>query len=140
MRERLKRGLRPCLARMCFAVAVVAIGMGDVSGAEPAAVSLDFPQPLSPDLPYDVDVDVLRQLDRDGQVPEAQRLFDIFAWQAFVALNWPATSDGTPDRDKTIADSRAPRVWMGWRTNESVYLPDGSMPAPWDPAKDLAAR
>ncbi|MBK8907015.1 MAG: hypothetical protein IPM60_03670 [Rhodospirillales bacterium] len=125
---------------LCLAAATVAVGAGRASGAEPATTALDFPRPLSPDLPHDVDVDALHKLDRDGQVPEAQRLFDIFAWQAFIALNWPANSDGAPDREKTIADAEAPRVWMGWRTNDSIYLPDGGKPAPWDAAKEHAER
>jgi len=123
-----------------LAAVVVTVAAGGARGAEPSAVSVDFPQSLSPDLPYDVDVDALHKLDRDSQVPEAQRLFDIFAWQAFIALNWPAKSDGTPDRDKTIANTESPRVWAGWRTNDSIYLPDGGKPAPWDPAKRLAER
>jgi hypothetical protein len=30
----------------------------------------------------------------EGNLPAAQRLFDIFAWNAFLALNWAANSDG----------------------------------------------
>ncbi|MDB5313820.1 MAG: hypothetical protein JWO38_8022 [Gemmataceae bacterium] len=96
-----------------------------------------FPAPLSPDLPYDVDVPALKALDRDKQVPEAQRLFDTFAWQAFIALNWPAGEDGAADRAKTMADAAAKRVWMGWRKNDTVYLPGGEPPAPWDPRAAL---
>ena len=37
--------------------------------------------------------------------------FDTFAWQLFVALNWP-TRDGKVDRTKIIGESpNAPRVW-----------------------------
>ncbi len=127
--------LTPIFSAVVISIAV----MGSVAhGMEPKASPLDFPQPLSPDLPYDIDVEADRKLDRDTQVPEAQRLFDIFAWQAFIALNWPANADGTPDRKKTIADTEAPRVWMSWRTNDSIYLPDGGAPAPWDAVKKLA--
>jgi hypothetical protein len=63
-----------------------------------------FPTPLSPDLPYDVDVAKVRKLDNEGKIAVAQREFDILAWRAFIALNWPADKDGQPDRSKTIAD------------------------------------
>ncbi|NVO15066.1 MAG: hypothetical protein HXX10_13610 [Rhodoplanes sp.] len=106
-------------------------------GTRGMAAAADFPRPLSPDLPYDVDVAALGRLDRDREVPEAQRLFDIFAWQAFLALNWPAAPDGSPDRTKTLADATSPRVWMGWRGNDSIYLPDGGRPAAWDAAAVL---
>ena len=37
--------------------------------------------------------------------------FDTFAWQLFVALNWP-TRDGKVDRQKIIGQAPgAPRVW-----------------------------
>ncbi|HWR49857.1 MAG TPA: hypothetical protein VN428_02045 [Bryobacteraceae bacterium] len=90
---------------------------------------------LSPNLPFDVDVVALRKLDRDTQIPEAQRLFDVFAWQAFIALNWPAGPDGTADRSKTLRDSVTPRVWMAWRQNETVFRPDGARPEPWNGAR-----
>src|SRR5271165_7212382 len=70
-----------------------------------------FPLPFSPDLPYDVNRAVVDRLDQQGRVLEAQREFDILSWQAFIALNWPAAADGSPARDKTIADSTANRVW-----------------------------
>jgi hypothetical protein len=96
-----------------------------------------FPTPLSPDLPFDVDVEALSRLDRDKQIPEAQRLFDIFAWQMFIALNWPADRDGAPDKSKSMNDNTSKRVWMGWRRNDSVFLPTGEKPAPWEPRKAL---
>lgn len=91
-------------------------------------------------MPYDVDVAALQRLDRLGQIPEAQRLFDIFAWQAFIALSWPARPNGAPDVDKTLADVAAPRVWMSWRTNDSIYRPDGGRPEPWNAASALKAN
>jgi hypothetical protein len=100
---------------------------------------LEFPVPLSPDLPFDINIEEFRKLDHDKQIPEAQRLFDIFAWQAFIALNWPAKADGSADRSKNMSDNASPRVWMSWRTNESVFRLDGSRPEPWDSAKDITA-
>jgi hypothetical protein len=91
-----------------------------------------FPTPLSPDLPYDVDVAKVRKLDNEGKIAVAQREFDILAWQAFIALNWPADKDGQPDRSKTIADSDGLRVWNFWRSADSIFLADGAKPAPWE--------
>lgn len=102
------------------------------SGAKPFA--------LSPDLPYDVDVAALSKLDRNKQIPEAQRLFDEFAWQAFIALNWPADANGGPDRTKTLKDNSSKRVWMSWRRNDTVFLPNGERPEPWDPKRTLAEK
>jgi hypothetical protein len=91
-----------------------------------------FPTLLSPDLPFDVDIAKIRKLDEEGKIPVAQREFDALAWQAFIALNWPADKDGQPDRSRTIADSEGLRVWNFWRSADSIFLPDGAKPAPWE--------
>jgi hypothetical protein len=88
--------------------------------------------PLSPDLPYDVNLAKVRKLDDEGNVPIAQKEFDILAWQAFIALNWPADKDGQPDKSKTIAGSDGLRVWNFWRSADSIFLPDGAKPVPWE--------
>src|SRR6202022_2789180 len=72
---------------------------------------LHFPKTFSSDLPYDVDPRMLATaLAQDlrtaasqppceeMRVPRSQRLFDIFAWRAFLALNWPADASGSPGR------------------------------------------
>jgi hypothetical protein len=145
----MKRGNRSGLGRGHSRLLDVLLGVASIVwsvssprvfvAAEPPD-PLAFPRPLSPDLPFDVDIERLRVLVRENKIPEAQRLFDIFAWQAFIALNWPALPDGSPDWTKTIADSTAPRVWMGWRANESVFKPDGSRLEPWDSAREIAVK
>jgi cytochrome c len=62
-----------------------------------------------------------------------QRAADIFAWQEFIALNWPAAKDqrGVPARDLPIT-SAGPRLWESWKETREVYLPDGAEPPPWN--------
>lgn len=123
------------------AVLSISKGVSRCADAPKAATAVeDFPKPLSPDLPYDVDVETLAKLDRDNQIPEAQRLFDTFAWQAFIALNWPATADGEPDKAKSMKDNTANRVWMSWRRNDTVFLPNGEKPKPWNSHLALAEK
>lgn len=42
----------------------------------------------------------------------AQDPFDIFSWQTFVALNWPADADGKPANHTIGGKPDAPRVWQ----------------------------
>jgi hypothetical protein len=110
------------------------------------AVDLHFPAAPSPDLPYDVNIAALRSLSEtpkkaqppfdiaDANIPAAQRLFDIFSWQAFLALNWPANADGTPDKTKTLSDNGPARVWEHFAEVSLVFQPDGAAPQPWDEA------
>jgi len=66
----------------------------------------------------------------DTNLPAAQRLFDIFGWKAFVALNSPATSDGQPDISKGLAEipDSVPLVWQFWEQTSDVFLPNGEKP------------
>jgi hypothetical protein len=118
-------------------------GSAAVTATGPAFDGASFPAPFRPDLPYDVDTAALRRLSTTpdktappydiaaGNLPAAQRLFDIFAWQSFLALNWPATSDGQPDTGKTLADATATRVWEFFVDAGLVFQQDGAAPATW---------
>lgn len=117
-----------------------------VTGEAGSGYDLNFPLPLSSSLPYDVNVPALRALSDtpdkarppytipDENIPPAQRWFDIFSWQTFIALNWPALPDGKPDNKLTLADSLTPRVWEYYVDAGQVYRKDGAAPLPWKDA------
>jgi hypothetical protein len=67
----------------------------------------------------------------DANLPEAQRLFDVFAWEAFVALNWASTDTGEADPSKDFTDVATPRVWEHWKQSTDIFLAEGAPPAPW---------
>ena len=56
-----------------------------------------------------------------------------FAWQSFVALNWPALAEprGAPDQSKTIGQPGAV-VWNTWKAPEEIFLPQAQAPPPWN--------
>ena len=62
----------------------------------------------------------------------AQNPFDLFSWQSFVALNWPATEAGVPVDGQIGAHPNLPRVWQSYRQPVDVFgrtgqdLPCGS--------------
>ena len=69
----------------------------------------------------------------------AQNDTDCYAWNAFVALNWPSVgqsnsgnSDAQPDSSQTIGDAGFV-VWQRWKNTDDVFLPNGVAPAGWDP-------
>jgi hypothetical protein len=106
---------------------------------QPAQISA----PLKPDWPYDVDLGALRRLSTtpekaeppykiaDENIPLSQRLFDVFAWKSFLALNWPSTPEGIPDESKTLTDVATPRVWEHLVDVALVYQQDGAPPTNW---------
>jgi len=91
---------------------------------------MPFPAPISAEMPYDVDLARKKALEDQGAFPDVQRLFDIYSWQTFIALNWPADREGNPERARKLGD-KGRRVWETWKEAFEVYLPTGADPAPW---------
>lgn len=62
-----------------------------------------------------------------------------FAWQSFVALNWPADLSyrGKPDMKSKIG-ALGPKgedrmtVWQTWQEQYSIFLPGGTYPGQWN--------
>jgi len=107
----------------------------------PDAASLVFPATLSPTLPFDVDESRIRRLVNEGRISAAQRLFDILAWQAFIALNWPSNDQGQP-LPSAAGDQQAtaPRAWEFWIRGSQVFKPKGAPPDPFGSVPQGAER
>lgn len=100
-----------------------------------------FPEKFGSELPFDIDIPRVGYLDslvgpiQPGNADPkplraAQREFDIFSWESFLALNWPVGADGKP-AGKFTDNPTAQRAWSTWRSGESIFLPDGGDPKPW---------
>ncbi|TND07906.1 MAG: Uncharacterized protein FD123_2714 [Bacteroidetes bacterium] len=50
-----------------------------------------------------------------------QPYFDIFSWQSFVALNWPADGNGNPIPGAFSKDYTSPRVWEHYADPDTVF-------------------
>lgn len=58
-----------------------------------------------------------------------ERAFGQFAWETFVALNWPADCGGSPLPNEEIGQApKAPRVWEFYNFPEQIFLPNGQAP------------
>ena len=51
----------------------------------------------------------------------AQNPFDIFSWQTFVALNWPANDAGAPIGEPIGTHPNLPRVWQSYKQPGEVF-------------------
>ncbi len=59
-----------------------------------------------------------------------QYAFDVFSWESFIALNWPATKKGMPNKKKMIGKD-AITVWEQWPHTTDIFKPGGVKPDPW---------
>jgi hypothetical protein len=74
---------------------------------------------------------------------ESQNGVDVFSWNEFIAVNWPATQTCDPDTTKSILDvksgSQGPVVWQTQMTADDLFVAPGQNPAAWCSGKSLAA-
>ncbi len=62
-----------------------------------------------------------------------QHEFDVYSWQAFVGLNWPLGEGTAPDPSTVIgATGDATGTWQSYKNVDSVFLPGGETPLPWE--------
>jgi hypothetical protein len=81
---------------------------------------------------------------RNSDLPQIKPLFrsvpavvdednlDCLAWQGFIYLMWPANASvpGFADPSRHLGAS-GPTVWETYRTSDTVFLPEGRDPGPW---------
>lgn len=118
------------------------------SRAEPAATCAEpVPVPLTGTFCADLtapEVSCTPWPDVEGGLAQSnlntvQQAADLFSWQQFLALSWPAGAErGTPDRSASVSDP-GPRVWETWKEASEIYLPAGQAPPPWDAARPIPA-
>lgn len=94
-----------------------------------AANGWSFEPKLTSALPGDVFVPTKEALEKNAQFPQVQRLFDLWSWQAFLAVNWPTNSGGQPA--PAIADYGAGEnpAWNAWHESNNIFLPGGATPS-----------
>ena len=80
---------------------------------------------LSPDVPFEL------TFTGDGSLVGLQHDFDVLSWNTFIALNWPATTNGQPEKDRQIGYKDTATVWQSWKEAYEIFLPGGAPPSPW---------
>jgi hypothetical protein len=120
-----------------------ALALAGLAGVAAATASpLDDPPAAAvvfkPELPADVEDGTadFSFVHDPAHIPEAQRIFDRFAWQLFVGYNWPANAEGGPDPKITLKQDSSegtwrPRVWETTAEASSLFQRYGAAPQPW---------
>jgi hypothetical protein len=57
--------------------------------------------------------------------PQTQPPFDLFSWQSFVALNYPADANGNPINSAFRTNDTSLRVWEHYVLADTVFKPGG---------------
>jgi hypothetical protein len=74
---------------------------------------------------------------------ESQSAVDIFSWNEFIALNWPATTACAANPAKSIlaikSGDQGPVVWQTQMSSDDVFVAPNKTPAKWCTGNALAA-
>ncbi|MFL6863396.1 MAG: hypothetical protein ACJ8DZ_10375, partial [Allosphingosinicella sp.] len=93
-----------------------------------------FAANLTPQMPGDVDTTLKSKLEASGDFPLVQREFDLYAWQMFVAVNWPTDAGGRAAPQFSATAFGAPR-WNSWPVSSDVFRVDGARPTACGPSR-----
>ncbi|MFY2558110.1 hypothetical protein ACN469_10800 [Corallococcus terminator] len=63
---------------------------------------------------------------------EFQSDVDVYSWNTFIALNWPATTSScTPNTQTSILSGQGPTVWETYPEDTDVFVKPGTKPGAW---------
>jgi hypothetical protein len=71
---------------------------------------------------------------------EFQSDVDVFSWNSFIALNWPADlATCGPDAGQSILSGQGPTVWETFPLDSEVFVASGQQPVAWCTTASVAA-
>jgi hypothetical protein len=114
-------------------IAGVAAAQSPTPAASPTPTIAPPPIVLSPMIPGDVNVTDPAQT---KSIETFQPDFDVYSWNMFIALNWPAGADGNADPNKQIGQNGDnDTVSAHYRDVANIFLPGGTTPSWNGPTK-----
>lgn len=120
-----------------FLTALLPIAAAVPGEPESAPMSVPLPQVCDGKL-HDLSLSPAVPTDVEGGLSQpnhnvVQRAADIFSWEEFLALDWPARARqrGEPVSEALIG-APGVRVWETFKENNEVYLPNGAEPPDWN--------
>lgn len=111
-----------------FSLIFVGIMLVSCDQKEKEYVAIVAPVEFSPDIPVDVDPKLQEKLIKQKDIFALNEAYNRYSWQAFMAINWPVSKDGTA---KSKFTDKGDPSWLGWKEAFQVYRADGQKPAPW---------
>jgi hypothetical protein len=88
------------------------------------------PDSLCSQIPHEVLQQFLAFDYHSNMSPKFQPSFDLFSWQSFVALNWPADANGNPLNASFRSNTTNLRVWENFVLADTVFIPSGGAKNP----------
>ncbi|HEC84751.1 MAG TPA: hypothetical protein ENI48_05865, partial [Thioploca sp.] len=115
---------------MRFKYLFIIIGIGIVVGVVQYCSPVPPPPPVADNGPWIMPGDV-KNTTKATQVD-----YNDFAYQSFIALNWPAkqgegSNRGEPDTTKKLG-AQGPVVWMTYKRPSEVFLENAKTPNGWN--------
>jgi hypothetical protein len=94
-------------------------GKGTGKDTVTGGCNIDTPAVFSSFIPHEVNVTLSEGY--NGIVATDQPCFDIFSWESFIALNWPADATGKPVQGNFSDQPALSRVWEYYQDPSQVF-------------------
>lgn len=95
---------------------------------------------LIPDLPLPPVNKIQNHNDKDSLTFYLQNEADSLSWRTFIAINWPANDNGSPDSTKTFGSETDFTVFEHWMLSTNLYVDSGQTAKPWEYGTDENSR
>lgn len=120
-------GIRTILNMLVLSITMLILSCEHTNTAN--YIAIEAPTVFTPNIPVDVDPALQERLKEAGDIYQLNEAFNVYSWQALVAINWPLDAKGAPRLNFT--DEGMP-TWLKWKEAFQVYRSDGKKPHSWD--------
>lgn len=84
------------------------------------------------DLPLPLVTKIPNYKNQDSLKAFLQNEADSFSWRTFIAINWPANDNGSPDSTKSFGSETNYTVFEHWMPATNLYVDSGQSVKPWN--------
>ncbi|WP_298896477.1 hypothetical protein [uncultured Psychroserpens sp.] len=110
-------------------LSILILGLSCEQNKTSSYVAVQAPLEFSSNIPVDVNPVLQKELKDAGDIYQLNELFNMYSWQALIAINWPLNENG--EARENFTDEGTP-TWLTWKEAFQVYRFDGKTPEPWD--------
>lgn len=112
-----------------FILSMITISLSCEQNNKENYQTYEAPAEFTANIPVDINPILRKELKDAGDIFQLNEAYNIYSWQALVAINWPLDNNG--NALVSFTDNGTP-TWLTWKEAFQVYRADGKKPATWD--------
>lgn len=114
--------------KVILVICMILIILSCQKNSDPNYIAMDAPVEFSAKIPVDINPVLRKELIASGDFFALNEMYNMYSWQALIAINWPLDTNGNALNNFT---DKGTASWLKWKEAFQVYREDGKTPAPW---------